>query len=187
MFFSFKQHISFLLQSTNQHGVHSPFVYGLVTKCFYDKTEYPEYKFLNTKNDSKLSIKQQKLLFRLTKYFNFKSVLVVNDKPGSVRDALLLTDENINIFSEAANLQLFDFIFINDTALFQIKTLETLLKNCHNDTVILFNDINQAQAAYAVWKTIRTNPNVTVTINTFRFGFVFVRCEQAKQHFVVRV
>ncbi|QTE23565.1 O-methyltransferase [Polaribacter cellanae] len=28
----------FLLKSTNQHGVHSPFVYNLVTKCFYKKT-----------------------------------------------------------------------------------------------------------------------------------------------------
>ena len=38
-----KQYIKFLFKSTNQHGVHSPFVYDLVTKCFYDKTKYQEY------------------------------------------------------------------------------------------------------------------------------------------------
>lgn len=41
-------YIKFLLKSSNQHGVHSPFVYNLVTKCFYDKTIYPEYKALET-------------------------------------------------------------------------------------------------------------------------------------------
>jgi hypothetical protein len=29
----------FLCKSTNQHGVHSPFVFGLVTDCFYVKTD----------------------------------------------------------------------------------------------------------------------------------------------------
>ncbi|PKA82149.1 putative O-methyltransferase YrrM [Ulvibacter sp. MAR_2010_11] len=41
-----KSYIKFLARSTNQHGVHSPFVYNLVTKCFYDSTVYPEYKIL---------------------------------------------------------------------------------------------------------------------------------------------
>ena len=38
MWFKTKSFISFLLKSNNQHGVHSPFVYDLVTKCFYKKT-----------------------------------------------------------------------------------------------------------------------------------------------------
>ena len=36
-------YIKFLFTSTNQHGIHSPFVYDLVTKCFYDKTNYKDY------------------------------------------------------------------------------------------------------------------------------------------------
>lgn len=39
-------YLTFLLKSQNQHGLHSPFVYDLVTKCFYDKKKYKEYKFL---------------------------------------------------------------------------------------------------------------------------------------------
>ncbi|GAB1855753.1 class I SAM-dependent methyltransferase [Flavobacteriaceae bacterium MHTCC 0001] len=46
MFYQIKQYIKFLLRSTNQHGVHSPFVYDLVTKCFYDKTKYLEYRHI---------------------------------------------------------------------------------------------------------------------------------------------
>lgn len=39
-----KAYIKFLIKSTNQHGVHSPFVYDLVTKCIYDKSKYGDYK-----------------------------------------------------------------------------------------------------------------------------------------------
>ena len=55
-------YFKFLVQSTNQHGVHSPFVYNLVTKCFYDKKKHPEYKTLEhyrkslLKNNSVISV-----------------------------------------------------------------------------------------------------------------------------------
>jgi predicted O-methyltransferase YrrM len=45
-------YIKFLWNSKNEHGVHSPFVFGLVTKCFYDKINYTEYKILKSyRND----------------------------------------------------------------------------------------------------------------------------------------
>ena len=43
MWYQIKSYVSFLLKSNNQHGIHSPFVYDLVTKCFYDKKKYSAY------------------------------------------------------------------------------------------------------------------------------------------------
>ncbi|MCT4628379.1 O-methyltransferase [Winogradskyella sp.] len=45
-------YIKFLLSSTNQHGVHSPFIYDFVTKCLYDKKKYSDYsKLSNYRNN----------------------------------------------------------------------------------------------------------------------------------------
>lgn len=52
-----KSYITFLWNSKNQHGVHSPFVFDLVTKCFYDKKNYPEYSILKNYRNSLLKNK----------------------------------------------------------------------------------------------------------------------------------
>ena len=63
MFYQVTKYIKFLLKSSNQHGVHSPFVYDLVTKCFYDKANYEAYSaILNykkslLKNNTKIKVK----------------------------------------------------------------------------------------------------------------------------------
>lgn len=46
MFHIIKSYLKFLWNSSNEHGVHSPFVFDLVTKCFYDKKPNREYLFL---------------------------------------------------------------------------------------------------------------------------------------------
>ena len=53
------QYLKFLLTSTNQHGVHSPFVFDLVTKCFYDKTNHNAYSKLKSYRKTLLSNTQK--------------------------------------------------------------------------------------------------------------------------------
>jgi len=61
MFFQIKSYIKFLWHSKNEHAVHSPFVFNLLTKCFYDKDFKPDYVLLKQyRNDllkNKKSIK----------------------------------------------------------------------------------------------------------------------------------
>ncbi|WP_300438604.1 O-methyltransferase [Christiangramia sp.] len=52
MLFKIKSYLNFLLRSQNQHGLHSPFVYDLVTNCFYDKSNHQDYGLIkNYRND----------------------------------------------------------------------------------------------------------------------------------------
>ena len=46
MFFQIKAYLKFLWHSKNEHAVHSPFVFTLITKCFYDKKSKPAYSLL---------------------------------------------------------------------------------------------------------------------------------------------
>ena len=57
MLFQIKSYINFLKNSSNQHGVHSPFVYSLITKCFYDKKKHAEYSILKQYRKSLLANK----------------------------------------------------------------------------------------------------------------------------------
>ncbi|PZX94944.1 class I SAM-dependent methyltransferase [Flavobacterium aquariorum] len=46
MLFQIKSYLQFLWHSKNEHAVHSPFVFSLLTKCFYDKKFKSEYNVL---------------------------------------------------------------------------------------------------------------------------------------------
>ena len=53
-----KSYLKFIWNSTNAHGVHSPFVFNLVQKCFYDQTKHSEYSVLEKYRNSLLKNKK---------------------------------------------------------------------------------------------------------------------------------
>tara|TARA_B100000949_G_C14150859_1_gene394735 strand:- start:39 stop:812 length:774 start_codon:yes stop_codon:yes gene_type:complete len=251
-----KSYIKFIRLAKNRHGVHSPFVYDLVTNCFNDKTKYPEYETLKKHrkalrgdtskfemkdfgqgsrvfkgNARKVSAviknagmkkKRQRLLFRLAKYFKSETVLELGTSLGLGTVALSLSNEfsaiqtvegcpntlqkaqeyfekfnlhNIQIhqklFSEFLQNthEKFDLIFIDGDHNGE-RTLEyfhSLLKNVHNNSVIVFDDIYWSKDMTTAWQQIIANDIVTVSIDTFQWGLVFFRKEQAKQHFIIRI
>ncbi|WP_344788024.1 class I SAM-dependent methyltransferase [Postechiella marina] len=236
--------------------MHSPFVYNLVTKCFYDKSFYNDYKSIASykkallKNKSCINVtdlgagsrsmqhkkryvyqiaknagttnKRAKLLFRLTRYFKPKNVLELGTSLGIGTHAISIENPNANIItiegcpntSKFASLFLkdysitntnlvtgnfkdeieklktntFDFVFFdgNHQKEATIHYFETLLKTSHNDSVFIFDDIYWSKNMTEAWNTIKQHPQVTVTIDTFYWGFVFFRKEQNKEHFVIR-
>lgn len=67
-----------------------------------------------------------------------------------------------------------------------LKYFELLLPTVTNDSVWIFDDIHWSSEMENAWGIIKESPKVTVTIDTFQWGFVFFRKEQRKEHFIVR-
>ncbi len=57
MLLQIKSYIKFLWNSKNEHGVHSPFVFDLITNCFYDTKKFSEYSILKNYRNSLLQSK----------------------------------------------------------------------------------------------------------------------------------
>lgn len=58
MLFQIKSYLKFLWNSKNEHAVHSPFIFNLLTKCFYDKEFKAEYEILKGYRNSLLQNKK---------------------------------------------------------------------------------------------------------------------------------
>jgi hypothetical protein len=166
---SLLSYLKFLLKSTNQHGVHSPFVYSLVTQCFYKKRKYKPYGNWN---------KKQRLLYRIIQYFQPQTLLEVSEK--SVLDVFNLS---LPIHKEVGNHS-YDFVYFDKPSL---QDFERLLPTQQNDSFWVINHIYKTQKAQQIWQSIKENPQVTVTVDTYHYGLVFFRKEQQKEYFVIRV
>lgn len=249
-------YIKFLLQSTNQHGVHSPFVYKLVTQCFYDSSPKKAYKnlkayrtkLLNCQNKihitdfgkgskvfksntrtisqiAKVSGSNYKRLQLLTRFIEFNAsnkILELGTSLGLSSYAMALGNPKAEIitiegckntadftssqFKELGQNHIqvinqnfsdylrnststFDLIFIdgNHQKEATIAYFELLLKKTHNNSVMIFDDIYWSKEMTQAWDYIKQNQKVSVTIDTFFWGFVFLRKEQVKQNFKIRL
>jgi len=188
----FIDRLNFFYKSTNQHGVHSPFVYSLVTKCFYDKSSYLEYKRIKkTVPKEQLSNKKAQLLFRLERYFNFKSVLLSQKTNRQITEALTIANpeiKTIDITDIKNNEQKLDLCYLEtlDFSNFE-NQIEKLLSHTHNDSLLLIDKIHASASSKKHWLSLKDHSKTTVTIDTYSYGFVFFRKEQPKEHFVIRL
>lgn len=81
--------------------------------------------------------------------------------------------------------KVFDLIFIdgNHREVPTINYFNTVLPCCHNDTILLFDDIHWSEEMQEAWEYIKNHEKVTCTIDIFEMGIVFLRKEfRQKQH-----
>ncbi|GAA0733218.1 class I SAM-dependent methyltransferase [Aquimarina litoralis] len=190
MLFKIKSYFLFLVKSTNQHGVHSPFVYNLVTKCFYNRTKRKSYEkiqsIISKKSSISITLNSAKLLNRTIPYFDYKKVLVLKKKPDTIVQIISENNE-ISTYTSFQNNVTFDLVFLEiNYFMSNIDILDAILENTHNDSLLLINSIRYTKKNFDIWNTIQKHPKVTVTIDTYSLGFVFFRTEQAKEHFIIR-
>ncbi|KZS38290.1 hypothetical protein AWE51_17165 [Aquimarina aggregata] len=178
-----KRYFKFLLKSTNQHGVHSPFVYNLVTKCFYDKKSNISNNItISAYKKHDLSLKNLKLINRVILYLECQHIVILDDSPYPIDQIIQIGD--LASVTKNTESDHYDLAYTND---YSMKTLDILFSNSHNDSLVLINNIYKSKDNLSTWEKIKDHPKVTVTIDTFDLGFVFFRTEQAKEHFTIRL
>lgn len=68
-----------------------------------------------------------------------------------------------------------------------IQYFNWLLEKSEEETVLIFDDIHWSVEMEKAWAEIKMHPSVTLTIDLFFIGLVFVRkAQKEKEHFVIR-
>jgi len=192
MLFRIQSYLQFIWHSKNEHGVHSPFVFLLLTQGLYNKkiklpvAALSSYKGVNSK--------KSRLLFKIVRYFIPKSILIVGATTFEKEVIALANlkakidiDIDIEIEIDIDNA-IYNCIYFSSIGINSLtnETIEQLVLTIENDSFWILDNIHANAAVEALWQTLKQNPKVTVTIDTYHFGLVFFRREQVEQHFIIR-
>lgn len=181
---------SFLWKSSNAHGIHSPFVYSFVANGIYGRNNriVPKHKYEGISADT------LEVLFRTLGYFKAFRLMVT----GEDKQAARLT-ETIRTVGEDTNTQMWFFsplasvpggaelVYLAGNTYSEIlAAFERGLEDANDKTVFALGNIYATPQMQHAWGKIKANPNVTVSIDTYHLGLLFIRRGQAKQHFTIR-
>lgn len=165
MFFKLFSYLSFLLKSTNAHGVHSPFVFQYVTQCLYAGKKFHEGKSIH-------------VLLKSIAYFKANSIHVDTNSLEKIVKEMF---PQVHFDTNPADIIYTDRL---DTSRFE----ELLSKGkLHNDSMILLEGIHQNEKKIGDWEALIASPKITVSIDMFHCGAIFIRKEQVKEHFTIRI
>lgn len=82
-----------------------------------------------------------------------------------------------------------DFAFVdgNHRKTPTLEYFEKILYHSHASTILIFDDIHWSKEMEAAWTTIQQHSSVTLTIDLFFIGLVFINPDfKVKQHFSIR-
>ncbi len=81
-----------------------------------------------------------------------------------------------------------DYVFVDGNHRLKptLDYFESLLEFAHNETVFVFDDIHWSEEMESAWEKIKAHPRVTISIDLFHMGVVFIRKEKkVKEHYIL--
>ncbi|RKN80098.1 hypothetical protein [Ulvibacterium marinum] len=162
------KYLKFLITSSNQHGVHSPFVYNFITRSIYTKTRYKGNKVID-------------VLLKSVDYFEAKVILLPKE------DIVLKDLIQKNSSKMAFQGKPYDIIYLEHPDEVSHQEYGPSGNRVHNDSMLLINSIHKNKKMETHWENIKKWEHVTVTLDFFYCGAVFFRKEQAEEHFKIRI
>ena len=182
-------HLYHSVTARSHFDLHSPFVYNLCSKVLKDKKKHPEYYQLDKQYDWLKQKKYYHLLFRLSDWFK-PSEICFTGREGSPEQLYLQSgfpEGKISSDYEKAGKS-FNMIFLDLQILKEPaeKCFSRLQQHITGDSVFVLWSIKDPLALKKTWKQIQTLPVVTVTIDLFGMGLVFVNRNLSREDFKIR-
>lgn len=181
----------------SKFDIHSPFVYKFYSEILKDKTDYAAYhtpiEKVSIRNAS-LSNKDYRLLFRLSRYFTPKTILILgtlDEKCGSYLASGSPGSRLISVHNGPdwkIDSGMFDMVIVSGCLPGNILAdyFSGSMQHIHNDSVQIFCNINGSKAIHDMWIEIKNHASVTLTIDLFNLGLVFFKEELTKEDYILR-
>lgn len=82
----------------------------------------------------------------------------------------------------------FDLVFVDGNHRKEptLNYFNQCLEKSNENTVFIFDDIHWSQGMEEAWETIKKDERVTITLDLFFIGIVFLKKEQVKEDFIIR-
>lgn len=199
--FKLKAYLRFLKESTNQYGVHSPFVYSFIIKCLYDrkkKTTYPQLKlaYKRHKKTADTRLKKLKLFHRIVSYFKSEQVYIFATYPSLWEIAASAENDFAQVHPVSQWKDYHPFLSDSKKLVFieqkiwrkemEVSTLVNFLDQLHPKDILILEGVHENEKSEDLWNQVKQYPKTTVSIDLFFWGLVFFKEDQAPQHFNIR-
>ena len=173
-----KSYLSFLFKSSSAHGVHSPFVYDLVSLCLRKKRE--------------TATLYEKLVIGFPKIFRAKHIRILNDVFNYLEAknyAHFCEDKHTidklpytSLLTKTSHPNA-DVIYLPEEN-FNLHHSSVLIAGLKsNSTLIIENPYSNQK----IWEIIKEQHENIIVVDTYFFGLLFNRKQQAKEHFKIRI
>lgn len=184
-------YIKFLWKSKNAHGVHSPFVYDFIKRCFYTRVSRLSNEAYR-ETDNQVDKPELLLLQKIMTCYKPSKLYVLGDNVDGITKVLRALGKEINtrpwFFSPLAPIPgTIDLAYISEQNPDLLYTLfSEIAKNADESSICIVGNINRSEASFKAWEKLLQHPKATVTANTYAAGIIFFRNTQAEQHFTIR-
>jgi hypothetical protein len=118
-------------------------------------------------------------------YFKPMSVFVAKQSEYKYKNELQVRE----VYSDDSMLQMktIDMILLDSEYLTKDNKLTDALAMMHNNSILVVDRRVKTAVGEAMWQEIVQDKRITASIDFFYFGVAFVRTEQLKQHFILRM